>query len=142
MSFGACAERCSVLVGHHEFDHIVVADSEYFQPRGERPGPKYLVWRELGSGRLHHLYGADLLSRNHPPYPIGPNSLFVAFYAPAEINCHLALGWPVPANVYDRFVEFRNLTNGRRLPHGVRAARRPSILRPTGHGRQYERRDA
>jgi DNA polymerase-1 len=47
-----------------------------------------------------------------PPYPTGPNSLFVAYYASAEIGCHLALGWPVPERVLDLFTEFRNQTNG------------------------------
>jgi hypothetical protein len=42
----------------------------------------------------------------------GPDSLFVAYYASAEIGCHLALGWPVPERVLDLFTEFRNLTNG------------------------------
>lgn len=107
-----------MVVGHREFNEIVVADFEFLQPPGCRPRPKYLVARELGSGRLHHLYGDDLLSRRNAPYPTGPDALFIAYYAPAEINCHLALGWPLPTNVLDLFVEFRNLTNGRPLRHG------------------------
>ena len=47
-----------------------------------------------------------------PPYPTGPDILFVAYYAAAEISCHLALGWPVPERVLDLFTEFRNRTNG------------------------------
>ena len=31
-------------------------------------------------------------------------------YASAELGCHLALGWPLPDNVLDLYVEFRNLT--------------------------------
>jgi hypothetical protein len=38
--------------------------------------------------------------------------LFVAYYASAEINCHLALHWQVPKRVLDLFTEFRNWTNG------------------------------
>jgi len=53
-----------------------------------------------------------------PPYEVGPDSLFVAFYSSAELGCHLALGWPLPVNVLDLYVEFRNLTNGRELPCG------------------------
>jgi DNA polymerase I len=37
--------------------------------------------------------------------------LFVAYYASAEISCHL--GWPVPPRVLDLFTEFRCLTNGK-----------------------------
>src|SRR5881392_1512127 len=47
-----------------------------------------------------------------PPYPTDANVLFVAYYASAEIGCHLALGWPVPQRVLDLFTEFRNHTNG------------------------------
>ena len=47
-----------------------------------------------------------------PPFDIGPDTLFVAYYASAEIGCHLALGWPVPARVLDLFTEFRRITNG------------------------------
>ena len=40
-----------------------------------------------------------------PPYPTGPDALFVAYYASAEISCHLALGWPVPERVLDLFTD-------------------------------------
>ena len=50
--------------------------------------------------------------RRPPPYPTGPDVLFVAYYASAEISCHLALGWPVPERVLDLITEFRNFTNG------------------------------
>jgi hypothetical protein len=53
-----------------------------------------------------------------PPYPIDSGSLFVAFYASAELGCHLALGWPLPARVLDLYVEFRNATNGTKPPNG------------------------
>ena len=49
---------------------------------------------------------------NAPPYATDANALFVAYYASAEIGCHLALGWPVPERVLDLFTEFRNQTNG------------------------------
>ena len=41
-----------------------------------------------------------------------PMAKRVAYYASAEIGCHLALGWPVPQRVLDLFTEFRNHTNG------------------------------
>jgi DNA polymerase I len=43
---------------------------------------------------------------------ISSETLFVAHYASAEIGCHLALNWQVPARILDTFVEFRNYTNG------------------------------
>jgi hypothetical protein len=37
--------------------------------------------------------------------------VFVAYYASAELGCFRALGWPMPANIIDLFVEFRDRTN-------------------------------
>jgi hypothetical protein len=53
-----------------------------------------------------------------PPFPIGPDALFVAYYASAELGCFKALDWPMPPNVLDLFVEFRNLANGLKWPAG------------------------
>ena len=107
-----------MLVGHRDFREVIVADSEFRQPEGERPRPMVEVARELVSGCTYRMFGEDLLSRRHPPYPIGPDCLFVAFHAPAEISVHHALGWEDPVNVLDLHVEFRNFTNGRYLPSG------------------------
>ena len=106
------------MIGRQHFDEVVVADFEYSQPPGERPRPICLVARELVSGRTHRLFGEELLVRSVPPYPTGPDSLFVAYYASAEVGCHLALGWPVPRYILDLFAEFRCATNGRRLTCG------------------------
>src|SRR5262249_28456389 len=53
-----------------------------------------------------------------PPYVTGPDVLFVAYYASAELGCYRALGWPMPARVLDLFVEFRNRSNGLPPPAG------------------------
>ena len=53
-----------------------------------------------------------------PPYPTGSDTLFVAYYASAELGCHRVLGWPMPARILDLFTEFRDRTNG--LPTGRR----------------------
>src|SRR3954452_6242120 len=53
-----------------------------------------------------------------PPYRIDEKALFVAYYASAELGCHLALNWPMPANVLDLLAEFRSATNGLPLPAG------------------------
>ena len=53
-----------------------------------------------------------------PPYRTDRGALFVSFVANAECACHLALGWPLPANVLDLSPAFRNLTNGRSTPEG------------------------
>ena len=57
-------------------------------------------------------------SATRPPYRTDRGVLFVSFVANAECACHLALGWPLPANVLDLSPAFRNLTNGRSTPEG------------------------
>jgi DNA polymerase I len=106
------------MIGLRTFTQIWLVDFEFTAPPGDRPEPICLVALELVSGRTKRISGQELKFLAGPPYAIGHDSLFVAFYASAEIGCHLALGWPVPANILDLFVEFRNSTNGQQLPCG------------------------
>jgi hypothetical protein len=78
---------------------------------GARPSPVCLVALELKSGRKLRLWRDEMGSA--PPYSTGADSLFVAYYASAELGCHIALGWPRPARILDLFAEFRCRTNGR-----------------------------
>ncbi|MFC1827314.1 DNA polymerase [Thermodesulfobacteriota bacterium] len=55
---------------------------------------------------------------DRPPFSIDTASLYVAYYASAEMSCHLALGWPLPKNLLDLFAEFRNNRNGLQVPCG------------------------
>jgi len=75
------------------------------------------VARELRTGRLERLWLADG-APGCPPYGTGPESLFVAYYASAELCCHLALEWPMPARILDLYVEFRCHTSGLSVPCG------------------------
>jgi hypothetical protein len=101
-----------MLVGSLDFKEVVTADFEFVALPGERPRPVCLVAHELVSGRVHRVFGDDLIALKHPPYPIGPGVLFVAYYASAELGCHLALDWGLPLHVLDLYVEFSNLRNG------------------------------
>lgn len=101
------------------FTEIWCADFEFQQLPGERPFPICLVAQELYSGRTLHLWDEELRQRPRPPYPLGPQSLFVAYYASAELSCHLALQWPMPTAVLDLFAEFRVWTNGLPTPCGT-----------------------
>ena len=51
-------------------------------------------------------------------YATGPDVLFVAFYASAELGCYRVLGWPMPERILDLFIEFRDRTNGLPTPAG------------------------
>ena len=47
-----------------------------------------------------------------------PDTLFIAYYASAELGCYLALNWPFPARIVDLCAEFRCLTSGLAVPSG------------------------
>jgi hypothetical protein len=108
------------------YRHIVVADFEFefgghasFEEAsrsGERPRPVCMVAKELRSGKVWRLWRDEFGPA--PPFPIGANALFVAFYASAELGCFRALGWPKPANILELFAEFRTRTNGLTTPAG------------------------
>ncbi len=60
----------------------------------------------------------ELFNRRTPPYPTGPTALLVTFDARILLGCHKALGWPAPDRIIDLLVEFRVVSNGRKLPIG------------------------
>jgi hypothetical protein len=102
-------------------DGVYLVDFE-FHPvngvEGNPPEPVCMVVRNMVSGRVDRYTRSDLLAMVEAPFNTGPKALFVAYYTPAELDCFLRLGWRLPDNVLDPFVEFRNLTNGLPLPHG------------------------
>ena len=96
------------------FREIWLLDFEFNQVPGNLPIVRCMVSKELRSGRTIRLW-ADQLSRlTAPPFGTGSDILFIAYYATAELNCFIALGWQLPCCVLDLFVEFRNMTNGHR----------------------------
>jgi len=100
------------------FREIWCVDFEFRSDKGEKPWPVCMVARELNSGREVRLWRDELLSRSKAPFDTGPESLFVAYFASAELGCFLELGWPLPANVLDLYVEHRVETNGIPSPYG------------------------
>jgi len=100
-----------------QFRTVWFVDFEFRALPGERPKAVCLVARELHSNTLVRQWLTDRVP-SCPPFDVGPDSLFVAYFASAELSCCLALGWPMPARVLDLYVEFRALTNGRTTPSG------------------------
>jgi hypothetical protein len=100
------------------FREIWAVDYEFHGNPGDHPTIVCLVAHELLTGRTLRIWQDELSEMQSPPYTIGPNSLFIAYYSSAELSCHLALGWPLPTHILDLFTEFRNLTNGLPLPCG------------------------
>jgi DNA polymerase I len=99
-----------------EYREIWLCDFEFHQPAGERPEPLCLVAREYRTGRTIRLWADELPDR--PPFSVGADVLFVAYYASAEFGCFKALQWPMPSRILDLFAEFRNCTNGLSTPCG------------------------
>ena len=99
------------------YREVWAVDFEFTAPLGERPTPICMVARELHSGRTIRRWQDELTPS--PPFAIGPDNLFVAFYASAELGCFKCLGWPKPANILDLFIEFRDRTNGLTTPAGA-----------------------
>ena len=101
-----------------ELREIWAADTE-FKPEGGveggKPFPLCLVARELRSGQVIRLWRDDLLRLPRAPFDTGPRSAMLAFFASAELGCFLSLGWPLPHNVLDLYVEHRWRNNGGRL---------------------------
>ena len=92
-----------------DFREIWCVDFEFNQPPGDLPDPICLVATEIRTGRWLRFFKDDIPKT--APYFLGNDSLFVAFAAPADLFCHIALGWKLPCHVFDCFAEFRNCTN-------------------------------
>lgn len=110
-----------------DFEQIWFTDFEFSAPPGDRPQPICMVALEFKSGNVVRLWMDELRKLPQAPYRTGSGVLIVAFYASAEISCHLALGWPLPSRLLDLYVEFRNRTNRDGLQH------RASLLDAMGY---------
>jgi len=94
------------------FSQIILGDTEFEVGGvdGNLPRPVCAVFKDLATGREWRLWRGAF--GDAPPFSTGPETLFVAYYASAEVGTFRALNWPTPARILDLFTEFRNLTNG------------------------------
>ncbi len=100
-----------------QFEQIWLVDFEYATDELLRPDPLCMVAREWKSGREIRMWRDELRAASRAPFDTGPESLFVAFAANAEMDCFLELGWPTPAKLLDLYVEQLAALNKR--PEGV-----------------------
>jgi hypothetical protein len=117
--FAGLREACDdPAIACHElpFTQIHIVDTEFFGDDGDQKTPVCLVVRELLSGEVRRYWMDELRQMDQPPFDIGPDALFVAFFASAEFSVFLALGWGLPTNIFDCHAEFRCQTNGETLP--------------------------
>jgi hypothetical protein len=78
-----------------------------------------LVVKDFLSGVTSRYWKDDIHSRSSAPFSVGREALCVAYFASAEMDCFLKLGWQLPENLLDLYVEFRCLTNGTTPPNGA-----------------------
>jgi hypothetical protein len=100
---------------------IFLIDFE-FHPKarheGNPPEPVCLAVKEYITGRIWRYWLDDLRTMQEAPFPYGDDALVVAYFASAEMDCFISLGWPLPSNLLDLYVEFRCRTNGQPAPYG------------------------
>jgi hypothetical protein len=92
------------------FRAVWVVDFEFTHHPSGKPNVICLAAREMNLGQQLALWHDEIGPA--PPYDIGPDAV-VVFYSgqEAELACHLALNWPLPANCVDLMVEYRMATN-------------------------------
>lgn len=101
----------------NDFPDKYIVDFEFHgDDKDALPIPECYVFKNLRTGEItQHWITKDETS---PEYSLNDTSLFISFYSPAEMKCHLALNFDFPIYSLDLFPEFRCLTNGLRTPSG------------------------
>lgn len=101
--------------------HFILIDFE-FRPRGGIEGNPVevicMVALNLGTNQYVRYWADDLYAMKTPPFQCTDKTVYVAYFASAELSCFEVLGWNAPENVLDLYAEFRNMTNGLYLPDG------------------------
>ena len=109
------------------FGQIIVCDFEYEVADGDLPTVLCMVAYVLDAkppARTHHslwrgVAGKPLPPINvwrgefgkTPPFDIGPDTLFVAYSAWAEMTCFKVLGWKFPVHIFDQHTAYLAASN-------------------------------
>jgi DNA polymerase-1 len=109
-----------------QYTAIWHVDFEYREDANHHPVPVCMFAYEQRAGTEIQLWQDELQACRQAPFDIGPDVLFVAYAASAELSCFLALGWPFPKNVLDAYVETIAAINGNTLIWP--AKKRPGLL--------------
>ena len=100
------------------YERILSIDFEFYGADGENPTVVCLVVKDIKSGLTQRYWQTELLRMREAPFDIGSNTLVLAYFASAEMQCFKTLKWEMPQNLIDPFAEFRRLTNGAEPPYG------------------------
>ena len=90
------------------FSSVVVCDFEYEITPGGLPDVLCMVAHVLDENLQHvrtiRLWRGEFGTT--PPFDIGPDTLFVAYSAWAEMTCFMVLGWQFPVHIYDQHTAY------------------------------------
>jgi DNA polymerase-1 len=120
------------------FTTIVVCDFEYEITDGDLPNVVCMAAHVLNEN-LQHVrtirmwrgeFGKD------PPFDIGPNALFVAYSAWAEMTCFMTLNWKFPKHIFDLHTAYLAASNIL-LPHDPDTVRKRERKRLSDACRAY-----
>jgi DNA polymerase-1 len=105
-------ELLAELKARGGYNHVVLGDTEFefAGVDGNLLRPVCGVFKDLANGQEWRLRRGEFGAA--PPFSTGPDTLFVAYYASAEMGFFRAVPWPMPVRILDLFTEFRNFTNG------------------------------
>ena len=95
------------------FGSVVICDFEYEIAPGDLPDVlcmvAYVLDENLRRVRTIRLWRGEFGST--PPFDVGPDSLFVAYSAWAEMTCFKVLGWKFPVHIYDQHTAYLAASN-------------------------------
>ena len=94
------------------FRKFYAVDFEYSGSDGEIPSIVCMVVQDLRSGEVSRYWQNDLQKMKTPPFETGEDIALVCYFAPAEVQSMLALGWELDVSIIDRHTQFRGQTNG------------------------------
>ena len=95
------------------FGTIVVCDFEYEIEDGDLPDPLCMVAHVLDE-KLQHVRTIRLWRGEFgatTPFDIGPDALFIAYSAWAEMTCFKVLGWRFPVHIFDQHTAYLAASN-------------------------------
>jgi hypothetical protein len=121
------------------FRTIVVCDFEYEVADGNLPNVLCMVGYVLNANLKHmhtiRFWRGDFGSV--PPFDIGPDALFVAYSAWAELTCFMTLGWRFPEHIFDLHTAYLEASNVL-LPYNPDEVRKRQKKRLPDACRAYE----
>lgn len=91
------------------FRYVYAVDTEFVALPGEQQRPVCLVARGFNQGRDVEVF-FDMPAPS--PFADPPNTLFLGYNLSAEFQTMLSLGWALPGQCIDLYVEFLNMING------------------------------